>query len=153
MAISYGTKSGDTFWDLRGKREDTKPVTGVPNGSTFTEINNGGQKFYFDAEDSQWNPETVANGGGAVAAGVASFNNRSGAVMPQAGDYTADMVGADPAGNAAQALTDAKIYTDTALTNYTVTVEFAQAVDTAVEEALQNSITEADPGAIDALFP
>ena len=31
---------------------------------------------------------------GSVAANVSSFNNRNGNVLPQAGDYTADMVGA-----------------------------------------------------------
>ena len=153
MAITYGTKGGDTYWDIRGKAEDTKPVDGVPNGSTYTEINNGGQEYLFDADNAAWNLKTAANGGGAVTAGVASFNNRQGAVMPLVGDYTADMVGADPVGSAADALTDANAYTDNALANYTVTTEFTQAVDTAVEEALQNSITEADPGAIDALFP
>lgn len=44
--------------------------------------------------------------------GVESFNGRSGAVVPQTGDYTAEMVGADTSGSAAQALADAKQYTD-----------------------------------------
>ena len=73
----------------------------------------------------------------AIPTGVTSFNGRTGAVEPQAGDYTADMigavpttrtvngkplsgnvslvagdVGADPAGSAASALTDAKAYAD-----------------------------------------
>ncbi len=38
------------------------------------------------------------------AAGVLSFNGRRGDVVPRAGDYTADMVGADPAGSAQAAL-------------------------------------------------
>ena len=37
---------------------------------------------------------------GAAGGGVTSFNGRSGAVAPQAGDYTAAMVGADPQGTA-----------------------------------------------------
>lgn len=37
---------------------------------------------------------------GAAGGGVSSFNGRSGAVAPQAGDYTANMVGADPQGTA-----------------------------------------------------
>lgn len=41
---------------------------------------------------------------GAAGGGVTSFNGRSGAVAPQAGDYTADMVGADAAGAAAAVL-------------------------------------------------
>lgn len=32
----------------------------------------------------------------AISSGVSSFNGRSGAVVPQSGDYTADMVGALP---------------------------------------------------------
>lgn len=44
--------------------------------------------------------------------GVESFNGRSGAVVPQTGDYTAEMVGADTSGSAAQALAEAKQYTD-----------------------------------------
>jgi hypothetical protein len=38
---------------------------------------------------------------GAAGGGVTSFNGRSGAVAPQKGDYTADMVGADAQGAAA----------------------------------------------------
>ena len=44
---------------------------------------------------------------------VTSWNGRTGAVTPQTGDYTAIDVGADPAGSAASALTEAKSYTDT----------------------------------------
>lgn len=51
------------------------------------------------------NSDDAGSGGGA--SGVASFKGRTGAVVPQAGDYTAAMVGAIPAGTAAsiQALT------------------------------------------------
>ena len=35
-----------------------------------------------------------------ITPGASSFNNRYGNVMPESGDYTADMVGADPAGSA-----------------------------------------------------
>lgn len=48
----------------------------------------------------------------AIPTGVASFKGRTGAVEPQAGDYTAQLVGADPAGSAASALSDAKAYAD-----------------------------------------
>lgn len=48
---------------------------------------------------------------------VASFKGRSGAVMPQSGDYTYDMVGADAVGAAATALADAKTYTDGKVSN------------------------------------
>lgn len=137
---------------MRGLSSDEKPTEGVPNGSIFEEIDTGND-YMLDEGAGTWYLQPASGGGGTVTAGVSSFNNRQGAVMPLAGDYTADMVGADPAGSAAQALADANDYTNDALANFTVTTEFTQAVDTAVEEALQNSITEADPGAIDALFP
>lgn len=38
---------------------------------------------------------------GAAGGGVSSFNGRAGVVLPQSGDYTAEMVGADAAGSAA----------------------------------------------------
>lgn len=44
--------------------------------------------------DTQWTDQT----GGGGTAGVSSFNGRTGVVTPQAGDYTAEMVGAVPAG-------------------------------------------------------
>ena len=37
---------------------------------------------------------------GAAGGGVSSFNGRAGVVLPQSGDYTAEMVGADAAGSA-----------------------------------------------------
>ncbi len=49
----------------------------------------------------------LSDGGGeseAPAAGVLSFNGRRGDVVPRDGDYTAKMVGADPAGSAQAAL-------------------------------------------------
>lgn len=49
-------------------------------------------------------------GGSGGTAGVASFKGRTGEVLPQAGDYTADMVGAVPAGavTAIQTMTQAE---------------------------------------------
>ena len=64
-----------------------------------------GQVVGFD-EDGNAVPQAAPN------AGVTSFNGRTGAITPQAGDYTAEMVGADPAGSASQSLMDAKSYTD-----------------------------------------
>ena len=62
-------------------------------------------------EGEEFTIEFTEDGEGG-SSGVESFNGRSGKVVPQAGDYTAEMVGADPAGSATQALTDAKQYTD-----------------------------------------
>lgn len=42
--------------------------------------------------------------GGAVTGGVSSYNGRFGAVIPQKGDYTAEMVGADERGTAESAV-------------------------------------------------
>lgn len=44
--------------------------------------------------------------------GVISFNGRSGTIEPSAGDYTAEMVGADATGSAEKAYSDAKDYVD-----------------------------------------
>ena len=51
------------------------------------------------AKESAEFAATCAVGGGAI-----SFNGRTGAVMPEAGDYDADMVGAEPAGAAGSAV-------------------------------------------------
>lgn len=50
------------------------------------------------AAESEKKAELYANQTEASVSGVASFNGRGGHVMPQAGDYTAAMVGAAPAG-------------------------------------------------------
>lgn len=50
---------------------------------------------------------TVTTGG---SAGVTSFNNRTGPVEPESGDYTYEMVGADEAGSAATAQSNAEEY-------------------------------------------
>lgn len=82
---------------------------GLPEGGTT------GQVLTKTAEGSAWEtvpaelPDggtqgqilTVGSGGApewadAPAAGVTTFNNRTGAVTPQSGDYTAEMVGARP---------------------------------------------------------
>ncbi|MBQ1271463.1 MAG: hypothetical protein IIW34_08760 [Clostridia bacterium] len=46
------------------------------------------------AQAEYWAGQTQAS----VTGGVVTFNNRSGNVVPQSGDYTADMVGAEPKG-------------------------------------------------------
>ena len=50
-----------------------------------------------DTNNAKYWSEQAQNAAGG---GVSSFNGRSGAVAPQAGDYTASMVGADPQGTA-----------------------------------------------------
>lgn len=61
------------------------PGIGVPEGG------NPGQVLTRTETGTEWQDPS---GGGGTSAGVSSFNDREGAVMPQKGDYTADMVGA-----------------------------------------------------------
>lgn len=67
---------------------------------------------------------TAALGASAVS-GVASFNGRTGVVEPETGDYTAEMVGADPAGSAATALTAAETFATTAAASAQANAEAA----------------------------
>lgn len=46
-------KPGSPFNSYFGLSGDTKPVTGVPNASTFYAIDTG-EIFMFDAEGGQW---------------------------------------------------------------------------------------------------
>ena len=58
-----------------------------------------GKTPYIGANGNWWIGTTdtgVSASGGGSAAGVDSFHGRTGAVVPAAGDYTADMVGARP---------------------------------------------------------
>lgn len=46
--------------EYRGKSTDTKPTTGVCNGSEFLEMDTG-DKYYFDGDASDWiKPEAAA---------------------------------------------------------------------------------------------
>lgn len=59
-----------------------------PAGSSI--VNNGTNNIV------RLNSDDPGEGGGGGTAGVSSFNGRAGAVTPQNGDYTAEMVGARP---------------------------------------------------------
>lgn len=64
-----------------------------------------GVQHLFRYDGTYWqllNPYVEAGGGGT--AGVSSFGGRTGAVVPQSGDYTAEMVGAVPASGASKIL-------------------------------------------------
>ena len=64
-------------------------------GNQIVNPNNGTQKLIQDSGEGnivRFNSNDTGGGGGA--SGVSSFNGRAGAVTPQAGDYTAAMVGA-----------------------------------------------------------
>jgi hypothetical protein len=65
----------------------------------------------------------VPGGGG----GVASFNSRTGVVVPATGDYTATQVGADTAGAAATAQATAETFATNAVATETTRAEGAEA--------------------------
>lgn len=71
----------------------------------LTVLDQGSGNIVFGNSDTPGGGETVGG-----TAGVTSFKGRSGAVVPQLGDYTAEMVGAIPAGSVAaiQAVTQAQ---------------------------------------------
>lgn len=104
---------------------DTTPTQGsqnpVKSGGVYDALElkqdkltgNDGQIVGFDAQGNAIAvdaPET----------GVTEFNGRKGVVVPEVGDYNADMVGADPVGSAAQALADANTYTDEKIADISV---------------------------------
>lgn len=52
--VSATTNAGSGIWDVRGKSTDTKPTEGVPNGSTFYEIDGAHDVYAFDADTGTW---------------------------------------------------------------------------------------------------
>lgn len=72
------------------------------NLQNFIELNNGdrytcidtGAVYLFDGENDAWVLQPESGAGGSGDAGVASFNGRTGAVAPQAGDYPPALIGA-----------------------------------------------------------
>lgn len=67
-----------------------EPGEGVPTGGTAGQVLVKKSAANYDTE---W--KTLETGGGSeTSSGVSSFNGRTGAVTPQEGDYTAEMVGA-----------------------------------------------------------
>jgi len=76
--------------------------------------------------------------------GVTTFNGRTGAVVPTAGDYTADMVGADPVGSAAAALAEAKTHTNDQIANLVGTAPEILDTIEEVAQAIQENETVVD---------
>lgn len=109
----------------------SKPIDAEPIENSLNLVTSGGVKKYVD--DKVGTGGTISGSGiaiqpeepsdtdvwidldddetGALSI-VTSFNGRDGEVVPEAGDYTAEMVGADPSGSAASALASAKAYAD-----------------------------------------
>lgn len=51
--ISYVIANDGVYWEMRGLSTDVKPIEGVPNGSTFTEMDTR-KVFFFNAETKTW---------------------------------------------------------------------------------------------------
>lgn len=141
MAITYGTNSGDTYWDIRGNSDDEKPVEGVPNGSKFTEINTGNE-YLFDEASGAWYLRSAGTGGSGGNAAIV------------------DSEMSDTSTNAVQNRV-IKNYIDGQLRDYTPTSEIEEkinatvesAVEQSVEQAVDEKLTGATDDDINALFP
>lgn len=60
--ITYSNANNDAVWELIGLSTDEKPIDGIPNGSTFQEMNTG-KMFMFDAESKTWHEQPATSGG------------------------------------------------------------------------------------------
>lgn len=52
--VSYTVNGGTAIRDYRGDTADEKPVDGVPNGSTYYEIDGEHNVYMFDASTGTW---------------------------------------------------------------------------------------------------
>jgi hypothetical protein len=95
-ALAKVATSG-SYTDLTGQPALAGDVTGGIGANTVAKIQNraiastapsDGQSLVWSAASSQWQPATISSGGG----GVSSVFGRNGAVLAQAGDYTAAQV-------------------------------------------------------------
>ena len=92
----------EEYWQLIANKGETKQ--GIPEGGIVGQVLIKKSDVDYDVE---W--ETLLNKDNI---GVESFNGRTGEIIPQDGDYTADMVGAEPVGTANMILTEAKEYSN-----------------------------------------
>ena len=65
----------------------------LKNGDVFKEIDTG-NVYKYNGATSQWVLQPASGGGGSGDTGVASFNGRTGAVVPVATDYPPSLIGA-----------------------------------------------------------
>lgn len=104
------SKAAQTALDLKAPLASPS-LTGTPTAPTATTGDNSTKLA---------TTEFVQNTVSAVSGGVASFNGRSGVVLPQSGDYTATMVGAQPTiTGAATTITDSNLSGSMALISNT----------------------------------
>lgn len=51
--LKYTDNCANNCFDLRGLSTDAKPTDGIPNGSTFIEIDTG-KVYMFDSVGNEW---------------------------------------------------------------------------------------------------
>lgn len=51
--VTATSNAGSGIWDLRGKSTDTKPTDGIPNGSSFFEMDTS-DVYMFDGDTETW---------------------------------------------------------------------------------------------------
>lgn len=83
-------QSEKRYAEYCGLQSDAKPLD-VKDGDEYQEIDTG-KKWKYSASLGEWLLQPTSGSG--IDTGVESFNGRIGAVVPIAGDYTAEMVGA-----------------------------------------------------------
>lgn len=52
--VTATNNSGSQIWDIRGKSSDIKPTDGVPNGSSYYEIDGDHNVYMFDGDTGMW---------------------------------------------------------------------------------------------------
>ena len=86
----------DRYAEYAGLSTDNKAdIEVVRNGDVFKEIDTG-NVYKYNEDANAWVLQPAQGGGGGGESGVTSFNGRTGVVVPQNGDYTAEQVGALP---------------------------------------------------------
>lgn len=61
---------GEKHYNMFGLSTDVKPIEGITNASTFTEMDTN-KSFWLDAENKAWLPKASGGGGSAVSYPIA----------------------------------------------------------------------------------
>ena len=86
-----GVQNGKKLVRLAFKSTDSKPTTGIMNGSTAIEVNTGKQ-YVFDEESGDWT-EIASSGGGGGGGGSSDFSTAEVTINNSASDSFIDFTG------------------------------------------------------------